>query len=118
MKIIVAGSRDFKDAKLLMSTLDEARENFPDMEIVSGMARGADRLGYEYAKLNGIKLHEFYPDWDRLGKSAGHRRNEDMAKFAAPDGAVIAFWDGVSPGTKGMIELAKRYKLKIKVIRY
>ena len=119
MKIIVAGSRDFTDAKLLMSTLDEARENFPDMEIVCGMARGADRLGHEYAKMYDIKVHEFYPNWNKYGKKrAGYIRNEEMAKFASPADALIAFWDQKSPGTKMMIDLARQYKLKVKVIRY
>jgi hypothetical protein len=32
--------------------------------------------------------------------------------------ALIAFWDGNSRGTKHMIDLAKRYDLKIKIIKY
>lgn len=38
-----------------------------------------------------------------------------MAKYAD---ALIAFWDGKSKGTKHMIDLAKRYGLKVKVIIY
>ena len=36
-----------------------------------------------------------------------------MAKYAD---ALIAFWDNKSKGTKHMIELAKRYGLKVKVV--
>ena len=35
------------------------------------------------------------------------------AKYAD---ALIAFWDGKSKGTKHMIDLAKRYELKVKVV--
>ena len=36
-----------------------------------------------------------------------------MAKEAD---ACIVFWDGKSTGTKNMIDLAKKYKLKLRVI--
>ena len=46
------------------------------------------------------------------GKRAGVRRNEEMADMAD---ALIAIWDGSSPGTKHMIEVARRRGLKIYV---
>ena len=38
-----------------------------------------------------------------------------MAKFAD---SCIVFWDGVSKGSKHMIDLAQRYGLKTLVVRY
>jgi len=32
--------------------------------------------------------------------------------------ALIAFWDGKSKGTKHMIDLAERYELKVKVVKF
>lgn len=64
---------------------------------------------------------KFQADWDRYGKSAGYRRNAEMAKFASEEGnkgVLIAFWDGESRGTKNMIDLAKRYGLKVHVVNY
>ena len=72
--------------------------------IVSGGARGADLLGERYAQENGFAIERYPADWDRYGKSAGPRRNREMAK--AGD-YVICFWDGESRGTKSMIEYAK-----------
>lgn len=40
------------------------------LEIVSGGARGADRLGEKYAKENNYKVKKFIPDWEK-GRSAG-----------------------------------------------
>ena len=74
------------------------------IEIVSGCARGADSLGEKYATEKNYKLHKFPADWDRFGKSAGYRRNQEMAEFAD---MVIAFWDGKSVGTKHMIDISK-----------
>lgn len=117
MKVIVAGSRDFTDYSLVKSTLDALRESMPDteIEIVHGDARGADKLGERYAKEHGLKFSAHPADWDRHGRSAGYRRNEDMAKISQ---ALVAFWDGLSKGTKHMIDLAKQYKLKVKVVLY
>lgn len=60
-------------------------------------------------------------NWDLYGKSAGYRRNEDMAKYAKEDtniGVLIAFWDRVSKGTKHMIDLANKYRLRVFVVNY
>lgn len=115
MKVIIAGSRNFEDYSLLKSTLDCMAEIYDDIEIISGGARGADRLGEQWARENSLKIHTFIPDWDGLGKSAGYRRNEDMAKFGD---AAVCFWDGQSRGTEHMINLAKKHKLKLKIVRY
>jgi hypothetical protein len=38
-----------------------------------------------------------------------------MAKYAD---ACVAFWDEKSKGTKHMIDLANKYKLEIRIIKY
>lgn len=116
MKIIIAGGRDFKDYFLLEKECDRIIGNYPDMiTIVSGAARGADSLGEQYALFNNYFIERYPADWDRYGKAAGYRRNEQMAQNAD---VLIAFWDGQSKGTKHMIDLAKTYELKVFVIRY
>lgn len=115
-RVIVAGVRDFSNYELLESKLNRILQNITDeIVIVCGMARGADTLGERYAKANGIRV-EYYPaDWNKYGKSAGYIRNEQMAKNAD---ALIAFWDGKSKGTKNMIDLAEKYRLNIRTVRY
>lgn len=60
------------------------------------------------------------PVWGVYGKSAGPRRNNEMAKFASESGSgtLIAFWDGESRGTKNMIDTARRYGLHVIVVEY
>ncbi len=79
------------------------------------VARGADRLGERYAKERGYPVRLFPADWEKFGKSAGYRRNAEMAKYA--DG-LIAFWDGRSAGTGHMIYLAKKNAIKVARYRY
>jgi len=92
--------------------MDKILQNQTSIEIVSGGAKGADQLGEQYAKENNYNLRIFPADWDKYGKKAGYIRNEEMAKYAD---ACVCFWDGKSKGTKMMIELAKKYKLKTRL---
>ena len=113
MKLIVAGGRTLTDYDLLKRNLDKLFSY--DIEIVSGTANGADKLGEQWAKENYIPIKQFPANWDLYGKSAGYKRNEQMAQYAD---TLIAFWDGESKGTKHMIDLAHKYKLKVIVIKY
>ena len=101
MRVIIAGSRDFSDYQLLSDTMHSL---FPNMgiEVVSGMARGADYLGYCFGKENGLVIHEMPADWNTYGKSAGFKRNAEMSKVGD---ILVAFWDGKSNGTGNMIRL-------------
>jgi len=112
MKLIIAGGRDF-DCK--DPVCKEVGKSGGITEIVSGTARGEDRLGEEYAKEKGIKVRRFPADWNKHGKAAGPIRNEEMAQYAD---SLIAFWDGASRGTGGMIELARKYGLEVTVVKY
>ena len=114
-KIIVAGSRGFSDYDTLKDKLDYYLSNLTDIEIVSGGAKGADRLGEQYAELSGYPVKVFKADWDNLGKRAGMVRNKEMSSYAD---YLVAFWDGKSVGTKAMIDMAKKDGLKVRVVRY
>lgn len=116
-KVIIAGGREFNDYNLMCKKVDRilSNKNTSEIEIISGNARGADKLGEKYAKDNNISLMCFPADWNKYGKRAGYIRNEQMAKEA---NALIAFWDGKSKGTKHMIDIARSKGLLIRVIKY
>lgn len=105
MKVIIAGSRSItrfriKDLREFMREIYEENNDFFINEIVSGCARGIDRLGEQYAVTYGIMLHKFPANWEKFGLGAGPIRNEEMAEYAD---ALIAIWDGKSKGTLDMI---------------
>lgn len=120
-KVIIAGGRDFTDYKLLRSIcsklLKTAMFNYDNdpIEIVSGNANGADKLGEKFAGDFDLQVKKFPADWNKHGKSAGYIRNKQMAEYAQ---VLIAFWDGTSKGTKMMIDLAHEYELEVRVIKY
>ena len=116
-RVIIAGSRDFSDYDFLSCVMDRLLSNYSqeDIQIVCGMAKGADTCGERYAKEQGYKIRDVQADWDRYGTDAGPIRNEEMARNAD---ALVAFWDGKSPGTKSMIQLAQKYNLQIRIKKY
>ena len=116
-KLIVAGGRDFSDTELFLKTMQQVEQELAEysVSLVSGMAKGADMMGYLFAREHWITCHEFPADWNKYGKAAGFRRNQEMAIFS--DG-LVAFWDGKSHGTKHMIETMKAQNKWIMVVRY
>lgn len=111
MKVIIAGSRDITDYNLVKNCIE--RSNFNITVVISGNARGVDKLGERWAIEKNIPV-ELHPvtseEWKRIGKSAGHKRNERMAKLAD---ALIAIWDGKSNGTMNMLHQAVNNNLFI-----
>ena len=119
MRLIIAGSREFKDGFLFDKKLREliAKQQWKVTEIVSGGCRGVDRMAEEFAARQGISCHVMKATWGTYGRSAGPIRNQEMAKYAAQDnGALVCFWDGASPGTRSMITEAAALFLPVHVI--
>jgi len=110
MRVIIAGSRTIDDYALLETTIEESGWKDQISVVVYGGAKGVDSLGLGYAMSNDIPVSSFLADWERYGTAAGPIRNEQMAKNAD---ALIAIWDGISKGTKNMIDTAKKYHLKV-----
>lgn len=119
MKVIVAGGRDFTDETTMhkeLVKLFDAGVFDEHAELVCGMARGADMTAnHLWTAIYRNKIHEFYPDWNGLGKRAGFVRNKQMGDFAD---ILIAFWDGESRGTKHMIDYMRSLGKPVYVIPY
>lgn len=110
MKTIIAGSRSISNPTLIQAAITAS--SFHITEVVSGCARGVDVLGEQWAQKHNIPIKYFPADWNTFGKSAGYRRNEQMAQYAQ---TLIAIWDGTSKGTQHMINLANKYNLLVYV---
>jgi len=115
IKVIIAGGRNFDDFNKLCQVCDEFLQDQNNIEIVSGAYKGADLLGERYAAERNHQIKQFPADWRLYGKSAGLKRNIEMAAYAD---ALIAFWDGKSKGTKHMIDLATQAGLNVRIYNY
>lgn len=120
MRICIAGSRSFNDVDMVIEVFEflESKGFIPPQShwtFLSGMARGADRIGYELAIANEIPVMKFPADWDMHGGSAGYIRNAEMAVHTD---VLVAFWDGESRGTKHMIETCTKKGIPVFDVDY
>ena len=113
-RLVVAGSRDFNDYTLLSAELDKLLAGKTNITIVSGTARGADRLGERYATEHDLRIERFPAEWEKYHKGAGPIRNAKMVQSAD---AVIVFWDNESSGTKNIIECARKQDIPYRIVR-
>lgn len=107
MKIAIIGSRSIKSYPL--------EDVIPAgvTQIISGGAQGVDALARQYAQAHGIPLTEIRPDYQRYGRGAPLRRNEEI--IAQAD-LVLAIWDGRSRGTAYTIERCRQLNKPVKVL--
>lgn len=106
-RILVTGSRDWRDADMLGRALYEEIDASPRQEIVvvhGACPQGADRLAAEFCESETAWLEpagtglveEPHPaDWSTHGRAAGFRRNAEMVDLGAD--VCLAF---VNPCTK------------------
>ena len=118
-RVIIAGTRTFNNYTLLSSYADKLlaakRAAGECIVIVSGHCTGADLLGEKYAVERGYMVEVYEAQWQLYGRAAGPMRNREMAEVSD---ALIAFWDGVSRGTKNMIDEARACGLAVRVKNY
>lgn len=102
--------------------LDERRGFLYDINgTLMVVQSGADMLADEVAHGElGLETEPHPAKWRRpdgsLDRSAGFRRNIEMLESGI--GAVLAFWDGISQGTKHTIDQAKKRKIPVKIVTF
>lgn len=114
MKIGVVGGRNFDNYEYFkdcMSTLNIDS----NVVLVSGGAKGADSMAEYYAKEKGIQCIVFKPDYKKYGRAAPMIRNGDIVENSD---IIVAFWDGVSGGTKNSIERARKQNKQVIIFRF
>lgn len=131
VRIIVAGSRGYNNKQEFHECIIDYLDRFdkPVLFISGAAPSGADDLIIQWCKKFNYPCKEMPADWDNLdvpsvaiktnakGKqynaAAGHQRNEAMAEVASH---LICFYNGHSPGTKRMIEIANEKLIPTRVI--
>ena len=116
LNLIIAGSRDITNTDYILDKIKHYLQNYTEdnITILSGNARGVDKIGETYANNNKIQCNIYPADWKSHGKSAGYKRNITIANNA---NALLAFWNGQSKGTKHMIDISKECNLKVRIVK-
>lgn len=101
MITIIAGCRHLHDYSLVENAVRES--GFTVTHVITGNAPGIDLQGERWAEAQGLPFTAYPAQWTKYGRAAGPIRNAQMAREAE---ALVAIWDGKSPGTKDMIKRA------------
>ena len=105
-RVAVVGSRGIGSADLRKYIPEDAAI------ILSGGARGVDRLAEAYAREHGLGLEVLLPDYELFGKTAPLIRDRQIVDKAD---LVVAIWDGKSPGTRYTVEYAKAQGVPVRL---
>ena len=110
MKLCLAGSRDILlSIGEILFLLNQSDIRQPT-EVVSGTCDGVDKSGEAYARMYGITIKEFKPEWDKYGRRAAAIRNKEMAEYC--DGGIIVR----HPDSKGSKMMAGFLKERNKLL--
>lgn len=120
MILIVAGSRNIADYDLVSNYIAKIAKRIKIDEIVSGGAKGVDTSAELWAYQNHVPCKVFRAKWDLYGKSAGPRRNEEMAQYVVDrirysldgQGVCLVIRHEVSPGSEHMARTAREWGLQ------
>ncbi|MEF9984045.1 MAG: DNA-processing protein DprA [Oscillospiraceae bacterium] len=110
MRIAIVGSRKFENF-----ALQEMIQYIPlnCSQIISGGANGIDQMAKQAAIDLDIDFVEILPDYQKYGRAAAIKRNEEIASKVY---LVLAFWDLKSRGTAHIIDYCIKNYIPFKII--
>lgn len=106
MKILICGSRDWRDPHPIYLAIAGCKQLVPEddkLVVVHGAARGADSLAGAMAEYLGVEVVPVPADWKTYGKSAGPIRNQKMLDEHDISVTYAFRIEGKSNGTDDMI---------------
>ena len=114
MVIAITGSRGFTDQEVVDKVLEQYKD-VCSLIVHGGCENSADVLAQIFAEKNKIKTEIIRPDYKKYPNRYGPiARNKDIVSKAD---LLIAFWNGVSNGTKSTIGFAREKGIEIKIIK-
>lgn len=116
--IAVIGSRTFNDKKMLFDYLTAKLDKIK--LVVSGGAKGADTLATQWSAEYGVPYMVFPALWNNpatgvFDKGAGFKRNWHIIDSCD---IVVAFYDGISKGTRNSLDIAKQLGKPVQIINF
>ena len=102
-RILVTGSRDWKDRQTIYKVLDRHSRGGRVTIVHGDCPTGADRMAQDWADMMSQESEKHPADWKKYGRAAGPKRNQAMVDLGAD--ICLAF---VIPGSRGTIDCMKR----------
>ena len=107
--VAIAGGRDIADPAAVIARLDQTRAKYADLVLVHGGGPGVERIAAQWAERNGVHQIVCKPDWERHGRAAPFRRNDELLNLL-PKG-VIAFPGGGI--TENLVDRARQMGIPV-----
>lgn len=114
LRIAIVGSREWKDYDVIRKFVDSLPA---DCTVVSGGARGVDSMAIRCATRRNLATHVYLPNWHPepegvYDPQAGFKRNQVIVDDVD---LVVAFWDGISRGTRDTVLKAEARGLEVRI---
>ncbi len=93
--VAVAGGKTVTDPGAVFTRLDKVRAKYADMILVHGGGPGVEKIAAQWAERNGVHQVVCKPDWDRHGRAAPFRRNDDLLNLL-PKGLIAFPGNGIT----------------------
>lgn len=116
MRILICGSREWTDQRMIHTEIDRLYAAYgSELIVIHGCCEtGADEIANDYCIKRDIRIIPFPAKWKKQGYKAGPIRNQRMIDEGKPDG-VVAF-DLGGDGTADMMRRTSAAGLPL--IRY
>lgn len=115
MRIMVTGSRDWRDILTIDGALGETSADWhpSNVTVIQGCASGADAIARACAKFRGMEVEDYWPDYARFSfAEANKRRNITMVE--SQPHVVLAFPTARSRGTWHAVGVARKAGIEVR----
>ena len=107
--VAIAGGKDVADPAQVIDMLDRTRAKHADMVLVHGGGPGVEKIAARWAERNGVHQVVCKPDWDRHGRAAPFRRNEELLNLL-PKGVIAFPGSGI---TENLVDRARQLGIPV-----
>ena len=107
--VAIAGGKDVTDPGAVIDMLDRTRAKHADMVLVHGGGPGVEKIAARWAERNGVHQVVCKPDWDRHGRAAPFRRNEELLNLL-PKGVIAFPGSGI---TENLVDRARQLGIPV-----
>ena len=107
--VAIAGGKDVDDPAAVIARLDRTRAKYADMILVHGGGPGVEKIAAQWADRNGVHQIVCKPDWDRHGRAAPFRRNEELLNLL-PKGVIAFPGSGI---TENLVDRARQLGIPV-----
>ena len=110
--VAVTGGKDVGEPAAVFQRLDKVREKYTDMVLVHGGGPGVERIAASWAEQRGVHQVVCKPDWDRHGRAAPFRRNDDLLNLL-PKGVIAFPGSGI---TDNLVDKARQLGIPVQKV--